>query len=116
MPRFIKQTFIVLVLLLLEFGKSLITKCISLNNQSGRTRSTPNDVNPHKHHYYPFLASLDRLDGSCTTAENAFCRLCVPNNIEHANLKVFNMTKGINYLKTLKKNIFIVSEDAYLML
>ena len=81
MPRFIKQTFIVLVLLLLEFGKSLITKCISLNNQSGRTRSTPNDVNPHKHHYYPFLASLDRLDGSCTTAENAFCRLCVPNNI-----------------------------------
>ena len=116
MPRFIKQTFIVLVLLLLEFGKSLITKCISLNNQSARTRSTPNDVNPHKHHYYPFLASLDRLDGSCTTAENAFCRLCVPNNIEHANLKVFNMTKGINDLKTLKKNIFIVSEDAYLML
>ena len=106
MPRFIKQTFIVLVLLLLGFGKSFITKCVSLNNQSRRTRSTPNDVNPHKHHCYPFLASLDRLDGCFTTAENEFCRLCVPNNIEHANLKVFNMTKGINDSKTLKKHIY----------
>ena len=33
---------------------------------------------------------------SCNTAEDPFCRICMPNKIEDVNLKVFNIIKGIN--------------------
>ena len=115
MPRFIKQTFTVLVLLLLGFSGSLTTKCISLNKQSQRTRLTLTDVNPHELYYDPFIVILDRLDGSCNTAEDAFCRICLSNNTENTNLKVFSMIKGIKDSKKLK-NIFHVNQVAYLTL
>ena len=105
MPRFIKQTFTVLVLLLLGFSGSLTTKCISLNKQSQRTRLTLTDVNPPELYYDPFIVILDRLDGSCNTAEDAFCRICLSNNIENTNLKVFSMIKGIKDSKKIKKHI-----------
>ena len=80
MPAFIKQTFIVLALVLLLI-----------------------DLNPNELHYYPFMISLDGFDGNCNTDKDPFVRICVPTKIEDVNFKEFNMIKGINGSKTLIK-------------
>ena len=82
MPRFIKQLFIVLVLVLLYFDGSLAIKCGSMNNQSFMVRLTLLDWNPDKLHYYPFIISMDRFNESCNTVEDPFGRICVPNKTE----------------------------------
>ena len=51
---------------LLDFGQSLTTKCVSMNIQ-------PCMVRP-----------------SCNTVEDPFDRICVPNKIQDVDLEVFN--------------------------
>ena len=96
MTGFIKQTFIVLVVVLLGVSGSLATKCVSMNNQSCMVRPTLIYVNPDELYYYLFIISLGRHGGRCNTAEDPFCTTFVPNKIEDVSLKVFNMIKGIN--------------------
>ena len=43
--------------------------------------------------------------GSCNSIEDPFGRICAPNKIEKVKLKLFNMIKGINESKTLRKHI-----------
>ena len=102
MPGFIKQTFVVLVMVLLGFFGLLAIKCASMNNQACLVRPTLINSNPDKLHYYPFIIILDRCDGSFNTVEYPFGRLCVPNKIEDMNLKVFDMIKGKNEPKQMK--------------
>ena len=52
-------------------------------------------LNPDKRHYCPLIISMNRSNGSCNTAEDPFCRICVPNEIEDVNQKISNMIKGI---------------------
>ena len=58
MSGFIKQMYIVLVLILLYFGESLAStkaiKCVSMNNQPCSVRSTLIDLNLELH-YYPTI-------------------------------------------------------------
>ena len=96
---------IVLVLVLLYFGRSLAIKSASMNNQPCMVRSMLLNWNPDKHHYHLFINSMDRCNGSCNTAEDPFGRICVPNKTEDENLKVFNIIKGISESKTLAKHI-----------
>ena len=87
MSRFIKQTFIVLLLVLLGFDGLLATKYIYTNNQSCMIKTTLFDLNPDKLHDYPFIHSLDRCDGNCNSAEDPFGRVCVPHKIEYIRWK-----------------------------
>ena len=100
MLKFIKQTYIVLLLLLLGFGRSLATKCPSMNNQPCTPRLSLIDLNPDELPYYPFMVSLDMCAGSCSTVEGPFGRICVPNKIEDVNLNIFDIIKKINESKT----------------
>ena len=78
-----------------------------MNSQTCMVRPALIDLNPDELHYYPFMISLGRCDGSCDTAEYPFGRICVPNKLENVNLKVFNMIKqkNENELKTIIKHI-----------
>ena len=97
MFKFIEQAFIAL----LCFSGSLATKCISLNNEPCLTRSTFIDLNPTELHYYPFMVSLDRCNGSCNTIVDPSARICVLNKTENVNLNAFNMITRINESKKL---------------
>ena len=55
--------------------------------------------------HYPFIISLDRCDGSFNTIGQISGRIRVPNETEDVNLKVFNMIKRTDKLKTLTKHI-----------
>ena len=89
MPGFIKQTLIVIVPVPIAFNESLPLKCISMNNPPCIVIPTLIDLNPDEFHYYLFIISLDRYDGSCNTIQDAFVRVCVPNKMEDLNLNVF---------------------------
>ena len=100
MSGFIKQTFIVLVPVLLYFGGSLALpnamKCLSMNNQPYPVRPTLINMNLDELHHCPFIISMNRFDGSCNTIKNPF---------EGVNLKSFSMMKGINESMTLAKHV-----------
>ena len=85
-----------LVLVLLCFAGSLAIKDISLNIKPCMVRPRFINHNPVELHYYPFISSLDRCDESCNTDEDAFGRICAPNEIEDLNVKVVNMMKRRN--------------------
>ena len=53
-------------------------------------------LNPDELRCYLFIVSMGRFDESCNTFDDSFGRIFVPNKIEDANLKVFNMIEGIN--------------------
>ena len=75
----IKQVFIVL----LSFSKSLArvakfpdrTKCVSLNFETGMSRTTLIDLNPVELKYFLFMISLDKSGGSCNVLSP---KICVP--------------------------------------
>ena len=72
MPGVIQQEFIVLVMVLLRFGRSLATKCIPIINQPFIVGSTLINLNPDELHYYHFIISLNRCDDSCDTVKDPF--------------------------------------------
>ena len=71
-------------------------------------------MNSGELHYYLFIITLDRLDGSFNINGDPFGRICVLKKTEDVSLKVFNMIKGINASKTIVK-IFHVNADVNLM-
>ena len=88
---------------------SSLTTCISLNNKPWVARPTPIDLNFNEYnqrlHYYPFVAKLDRSNGSCNTLKDPSNKIRVPNKTEDLNVYVFSMTTGINKSKILTKHI-----------
>ena len=91
MPRFIKQMFIGLVLVLLYFDGSLAIKCIPLNSQPCLVRVKVIDLNLDEVYYYQFVISMNRCDGSCNTVDDPSGRICLPNKVGDVKLKVFNI-------------------------
>ena len=76
-----------------------------MNNQTCSVRPTLIHFNLDKIHYYPFIISKKRCNGTYNTADDPFGRMCVPNKREDVNLKVFNMIKRLKESKTLAKHI-----------
>ena len=64
-------------------------KCISLNNQQCLTQPTLINLHPIEYiqglRYYPFVVSLNRCMGSCSTLNDLSNKLCVPNKKEDLN-------------------------------
>ena len=52
-------------------------------------------------HYSPFAVKLDRCVGSWNTLNILPYKLCVPNETEYINLRVFNMITRINKSKII---------------
>ena len=67
--KYLMKKTIAQVLVLLSFGRSLATTCVSINNRLSMVRPI--------YQTYPFIISLDRCDGICNTAEDPFDRPCV---------------------------------------
>ena len=74
------------------------TKCISLSNQKCEGQPTPIKLHLNEYtrelHYFPFAVKLDRCVGSCSTLNNLFNKVCVPNKTENLNTYVFYMITG----------------------
>ena len=74
-------------------------------NQPCSARPTLTNLNLDELHYYPFIISMNRCDGSCSTVKDPSGRICFSSKVEGVNLKIINMMKGINESMTLGKHI-----------
>ena len=85
------------------------TKCVSLSNQKCEIPPTLIDLHPNEYsqefNYYTFSVKLDRCAENCNTINDLSNKACFPNKTEDLNLNIFNMIKGINESKTLRKLI-----------
>ena len=62
-------------IILLRFREPLVTKCLSLNNETCIVRPTLIDLNPVELKYYRFMISLNKYNGSCNVLSP---KICVP--------------------------------------
>ena len=79
---------------------SKFATCISLNNQPRVAIPTLIYLNRDKWNqglcYYPFMANLDKCNGSYNTLDDTSGRIWVPNKTEDIVSIVFKLTTGIN--------------------
>ena len=99
MFRFIKQVLIVL----LSFSRSLLTKFVSLNNEPCMNRPTFIHLNPVELNYYLLMISLYKYSESCNAIDDLSTKICLPRDTKR--VKVFNMIARINQTKALVKHI-----------
>ena len=88
---------------LLSFGGSLATKCLSLSNEPCMATPTLIHLNPIELNYYPFIISLDKCNGSCNAINDLSMKISVPSKTKHVNVIVFNMITRRNKAKILVK-------------
>ena len=63
------------------------------------------NLNPVGFNFYPFLISLDRFNGTCSTVEDLPAKIFVLNKTKAKHVEVFNMVTRINESKALLKHI-----------
>ena len=63
------------------------------------------DLNPDEFHYYPFIISMNKCNGSFNAVKDPFGSICFPVKTEGVNPKVFNVIKEIKESRTLTKCI-----------
>ena len=84
-------------------GELLSIKCVSVNNQQYIVRPTLINLNPDELHYYPFIVSINRFNGSVNSVNYPFHRIWVTKDRRHQSESIY-MIKGINKLTILAKD------------
>lgn len=70
------QMLFVIVFVLRGFGGSKALKSLSMNKQLYMIRPKLVDLNLDKPHYYPFIISMNKCDGSYITARDPLVTIC----------------------------------------
>ena len=61
--------------------------CVSLSNQPCQARTSFVDVNFNEAVFYSFTVSVKRCGGSCSTIDDPYVRVCVPDKEKNMNVK-----------------------------
>ena len=79
-----------------------------MNNQECKIRTEIINLNNNEPIFYPYSITINRCKGSCNTINGPYAKICVPNQIKNANVKVFylmsrtNQTRHIKWHKTCR--------------
>ena len=74
-------------------------ECISMNNQKCKERAKIIDVNSNEPVFYPFSIKVNKCSGSCSSINDPYAKLCVPDIVKNINVKVFNLMSRFNERK-----------------
>ena len=87
-----------LAISLFSIIKAKALECVSVTNQECMPRPKILDVNEGVGEalFYPYNVLVNKCSGSCDTLDEPMARLCVPNIIKNANMKVYNILKRLN--------------------
>ena len=66
-------------------------ECVSMNKQECKIRTEIINLNTNEPLSYPYSIKINRCKGSCNTINNPYGKTCVPDQIKHINVKVFNL-------------------------
>ena len=89
---FIKKCFFTAIKFI-NFNLSSVNslECVSINNQECKIRTEIINLNTNKPMFYPYSIKTNRCKGSCNTINDPFNKICVPDQIQDTNVKVFNL-------------------------
>ena len=76
-------------------------ECVSMNNQECKARPKIIDVNNNEPAFYPFSIKVNKCSGRCSSINNPYAKICIPNIIKNINLKVFNLMQRVNETKQI---------------
>ena len=71
------------------FGRSLVSnskgsiKCISLNNNPCKARTSLVNLNSNEIIFYPFIVSINKCSGYCNITNDSYARVCEPDNAKN---------------------------------
>ena len=71
-------------------------ECISVNNQECKARPKIINVNNDEPVFYPYSIKVNKCSGSCSSINDPYAKLCVPDITKNTNVKVFNLMSRIN--------------------
>ena len=95
MWRFIKKAFAVITTFFnLLYVNSL--ECVSMSNQECKARPKIIDVNSNKPVFYPYSIKGNTCGGICSSINNPYAKICIPDITKSTNVRVFNLMKHIN--------------------
>ena len=77
-------------------------ECVSMNNQEGKIRTEIINLNTNEPMFYPYSFKTNKCKGSCNTINDPYAKICVPDNIKNANIKIFNLMSRTNETKHIK--------------
>ena len=95
MLRFIEKAFAIIATF---FNLSYVNflKCISMNNQECKARPKIIGFNSNEPVFYPYSIKVNKCSRSCSSINNPYAKLCVPDIIKNINVKAFNLMSRIN--------------------
>ena len=70
--------------------------CVSINNQTCKSRPRLVNINTDKTLFDPVTVTVNKCGESCNTIDDVYSRGCVPNKIKNMNVKIFNLMSGLN--------------------
>ena len=83
-----------------------------LNNEPCISRPTLIDLNAIELNHFLFMISLGKCNGSCNVVDELPTKICIPSETKHVNVKVFNVIKRLNEVKTRMKFHAIVNANS----
>ena len=102
MFRSIKQIFISTIIFFSTLPGINSLKCVSMNNQECKLRSEIVDVSSNGLIFYPFSIKVNKCNGICNNVSDPYARICVPDDVENLNVKLFNLMTLTNETKHIK--------------
>ena len=95
MWRFLKKAFAMITpFFYLSYVNSL--KCISMNNHDCKAGPKIINVKNDEPVIYPYSIKVNKCRGSCSSINDPYAKLCVPDIIKNINVKVFNFMLRID--------------------
>ena len=81
-----------------SFSELLVSnlKFVSLKNQPCKARPTIVNINSDKTSFYSFTVSVNKCSRSCSTVDDLYNQVFVPNKVKNMNVEVFNLISGVN--------------------
>ena len=77
-------------------------KCFSINNQECKIRPEMINLNTNEPSFYPYNIKINKCKGSCNIINDPYAKICVPDQIKDANVKVFNLMSRTNETRHIK--------------
>ena len=77
-------------------------KCISMNNQECKIRTEIINLNANELIFYPYSIKINKCKGSCTTINDPYAKICVPDEIKNINVKILNLMSRTNETRHIK--------------
>ena len=102
MLRYIKKCFFTAVKLFISNALNVNSlECVSMNNQECNIRN----LKTNEPLFYPYSININKCKGSCNTINDLYAKICVPDNINNANVKVFDLMSRTNETRDINVDV-----------